>query len=394
VKGYGRFIFIFLTVFALYVIAEVNKPQPIDWSVTLSKGDKNPYGAYVLFNQLKDIFPQASIHSYRLPVYNQVNNYSGSNTAYILCNSEFDPSANDIDEMLKYVEQGNSVLLSASNLSKKILDTLHLKTEQSFSSLSNDSTYVRLTNPSLQSQKSYTFKRMTIDEYFSSFDTTKATVLGMNNRNKANYVKLPFGEGAIFVHANPLVFSNYFMLHQNNAAYTANVLSYLPADVSKIFWDEYYKLGPAGATTPLRFFLSNEYLLWALRLSLLGMLIYVFFEMKRRQRIIPIITPLKNTTVEFIKTVATVYFQQKDNSSIATKKITYFLEFIRNKYFIPTTTFDEQFIEQLSRKSGVQREDVKQLVDLIAEAHNPPQLSDKFLLFLNHKIDQFYKQVQ
>src|SRR6476661_1712372 len=111
------------------------------------------------------------------------------------------------------------------------------------------------------------------------------------------------------------------------------------------------------------------------------MLIYVFFEMKRRQRIIPIITPLKNTTVEFIRTVATVYFQQKDNRSIATKKITYFLEFIRNKYFIATTTFDEQFIEQLSRKSGVPRDDVKQLVQLMAEAQNPPQLSDKFLLF-------------
>jgi hypothetical protein len=123
------------------------------------------------------------------------------------------------------------------------------------------------------------------------------------------------------------------------------------------------------------------------------MLVYVFFEIKRRQRIIPVITPLRNSTLDFIKTVATVYLQQKDNNSIALKKIAYFLEFIRSRYFLPTTIVDENFIEQLSRKSGVQKDEVNKLFDMVADVQLSPRVSDNQLLMLNHNIDQFYKQV-
>ena len=38
--------------------------------------------------------------------------------------------------------------------------------------------------------------------------------------------------------------------------------------------------------------------------------------MKRKQRIIPVIEPLKNSTVDFVHTVASVYFNAKDNWNI------------------------------------------------------------------------------
>jgi hypothetical protein len=56
-----------------------------------------------------------------------------------------------------------------------------------------------------------------------------------------------------------------------------------------------------GASTPLRFFLTNDFLRWALRLSVFGLILYILFEMKRRQRVIPVITPLRNSTVRFCK---------------------------------------------------------------------------------------------
>ncbi|MEJ7677787.1 MAG: hypothetical protein WKG06_07955 [Segetibacter sp.] len=65
---------------------------------------------------------------------------------------------------------------------------------------------------------------------------------------------------------------------------------------------------------------------------LAGLLLYVLFEMKRRQRIIPVITPLKNSTLDFVKTVASVYYNEKDNNGIADKKVNYFLEFVRSRF--------------------------------------------------------------
>ena len=385
---------LFITLLVLYIIAEVNRPQPVDWTVTISKADKNPYGGYVLFNRLKDLFPYANIQSYRMPAYNQLNNSYQENTAYFLLGESIPASQNDVDELLNYVTSGNYLFISSANFSKGLSDTLHLKTDMAFSALSSDSTYINFTDPAVKSKQDYTFKKMTLDEYFTKYDTAVTTVLGRTTRNRVNFIKMTLGDGAIFIHANPLVFSNYFMLANNNSSYTSTALSYIPKNVDNIYWDEYYKLGPDGATSPLRFFLSNDFLRWALRLSIIGMLLYVLFEMKRRQRIIPVIVPLRNTTVDFIKTIAGVYFQQKDNSSIALKKITYFLEFIRNTYFINTNHLNMEFIETLSRKSGVSKTETEGLVQLIYDAQNAKQVSDKYLLVLNNKIDQFYKQVQ
>ncbi len=46
---------VFSALFILYLIAEINKPKPIDWTVTISKQDKNPYGGFIIYKQLKNI---------------------------------------------------------------------------------------------------------------------------------------------------------------------------------------------------------------------------------------------------------------------------------------------------------------------------------------------------
>ena len=94
-KGYRNFIIIFLAVFIVYIIAELNKPTPLDWTVTLSKSDKNPYGAYIVDNQLKDLFPGVTLRSFNLPVYNQLNNIEEKNTAYFILTPSFEPSKYD-----------------------------------------------------------------------------------------------------------------------------------------------------------------------------------------------------------------------------------------------------------------------------------------------------------
>src|SRR3954462_15477627 len=106
-KGYTKFIIAFAVIFTIYIVAEMNRPKPLNWDVTLSKDDKDPYGGYILYKQMKDLFPSTRISSYRLPVYNQINNFERSNTAYILIDPVMQLSANDLNEMLNYVVSGN-----------------------------------------------------------------------------------------------------------------------------------------------------------------------------------------------------------------------------------------------------------------------------------------------
>jgi hypothetical protein len=91
----------------------------------------------------------------------------------------------------------------------------------------------------------------------------------------------------------------------------------------------------------------------------------MIFNAKRKQRVVPIIKPLTNTTVDFTKTIGNLYFQEGDHQNIIDKKIIYFLEKIRNEYLIETTTLDDNFIKKLQLKSGKKMEDIQNVVQLI-----------------------------
>jgi hypothetical protein len=274
VKGYRSFIIVFVGLFILYVVAEVNKPQPIDWTVTISRNDKNPYGGYLIYNQLRHIFPAAIVQTFQASVFQKAIHLQDTPTAYLIIGSTLQPTSSVTKKMKNYVSKGNYIMVSANQFNTPFLNSFGVETTTPISFKPKDSTSINFVNSSLKNTENYTFLQGTIDQYFSKIDNGRVTVLSINNHDKPVFIKVPYGKGAFFIHAAPICFSNYFLLFRNNATYTSKALSYIPKNVSKIYWDEYYKSEPKrdGATTPFRFFLSNEYLGWALRLSLIGLL--------------------------------------------------------------------------------------------------------------------------
>ncbi len=393
-KTYKIFVGLFVLLLVIYIVAEVNKPVPKNWTITLSKTDKNPYGAYILFNRLKDIFPSANINSYREPIYNRLHENEYYNTAYILLAPQITTDTLDVADACKYVEDGNYMFISAYQLSKKMMDTLGISLNNAFGFNPKDSTVVNFTNSTLKTSKGFSAGSTDINGYFDSLKKPDSTtILGVNNHSKPNFIRVDTGEGAFFIHTAPLCFSNYFMLQNNNVAYTSKALSYLPKDVESVMWDEYYKAGRGGPATPLRFFLTNTWLRWALWLSVGGMVLFVLFDMKRRQRIIPVVLPLRNATLDFVKTIAGVYYNQKDNKAIAEKKIHYWLEFIRQRFYISTQYLNQEFVETVAKKSGVSTIAIEAIINYAAiiQSSNVP---NKLLIEINAAIDEFYKQAK
>ena len=392
-RSYKIFIGFSVLLLIIYIIAQINKPKPVNWTVTLSKSDKNPYGAYVLYDQLKHIFPKANINSYREPFYSRLHDNSYKNAVYFVLSPNISTDTLDVAEAYRFVENGNFIFISAYDLSKTLADTLGIKLHRTFDLDGKDSTGINFTNTSLHAAKNYTSTKALVNEYFDTIKHRNSTiVLGVNSKGKTNFIRVNCGGGAFFIHAAPLCFSNYFMLHNGNEVYTAKALSYIPAAVETIIWDEYYKLGRSGPTSPLRFFLSNQYLSWALWLSVVGLLLYVLFNIKRQQRIIPIITPLQNATLDFVKTIAGVYFSQKDNKAIAQKKLQYWLEFVRQRFYLSTQYLNNDFVQLLAKKSGVGVGTIEAII-YYASLVESSKISDKLLLEINTNIDNFYTQV-
>jgi len=119
------------------------------------------------------------------------------------------------------------------------------------------------------------------------------------------------------------------------------------------------------------------------------------FESKRRQRIIPEIKPLENSSASFVETVGRLYYNEADHTNLGEKMIQHFLEWVRTYYFINTNKLDQRFAEQLTVKSGLPVSVVTSLMEAIREIHiERKKIDEKELYHLYHTIDLFYKTVK
>jgi hypothetical protein len=317
--------------------------------------------------------------------------------SYIFINEQFSPDKLDTETLLEFIAKGNNVFIAAGNFSGPFADTFHIKTQDYlFYSFQNndagldgqiDSISLHFVNPALKKNKDYAYKKGTIPYFFSSFDSSTAVILGMNNKNLVTFAKLNYGLGNIYISSTPYAFTNYNILLQDNSEYIESAFSYLSA--GNVIWDEYYKVGKGERESPLRFILSRTALAWAYGITIVSLLCYVLFEAKRRQRIIPVVSPPQNATLEFVDTIGRLYYQHGDHKNLAQKKITYFMESIRTRFYLKTGILDEEFVDRLSEKSNVEREQVKMLISLIRKISESDSVSEDMLIRLSDMIERF-----
>jgi hypothetical protein len=246
-----------------------------------------------------------------------------------------------------------------------------------------------LANPIFK-KDSITISKDLNNTYFSVLDSLKTTVLGYQQfeEKHINFVKINHGLGYFYLHTQPYVFTNYNLLKNTQYKYSEALFSYLPNKT--IFFDSVNKLGLELGDSPLRYIFSQPALRWAWYIALLTLFTFIIFNAKRKQSIIKIIKPLQNTTVDFTKTIANLYFETKQHTNIIDKKITYFLEKIRNDYYLETNLLDEKFIKNLSLKSGKDQIEVGKLVNFIKYLQQKETCTENNLLDLNRLIEHFY----
>lgn len=391
-KDFKIYLIIASSLLAFYLVAQYNQPRPVDWTPTFDRKDKIPFGTYILYNRLKDIFPNSAIKPKRDAPFTILSEEVTHPGNYIIISQRINADGFDFRELRNYMHRGNNVFIAGFFLSTYFADSLGLAVSSERKFNVNSKTPVSFVNPSLNPDKQYTFDKGIGDQYFSSYDTSKAVILGVNSKGHPNFIKYQYGAGSLYLIASPVFFTNYNLLKPDGAEYVAKALSYLPSK-KEIIWDEYSALGPGDdEQSPLHVFLSFKELKWAYFITLFSLIAFVLYEIKRRQRIIPIIDPLKNSSAEFAKVVGQVYYQQRDNSNIARKKITYLLEEIRAKYYIKTTILNPEFVDHLSAKSGVKTELINELIEQINKINRLNKVSNSELIALNKNIEQFHYQ--
>ncbi|MFW0736994.1 DUF4350 domain-containing protein [Flavobacterium sp. T12S277] len=374
------YIAVLLFILILILVADHDRPKPIDWRPTYSVNDKIPFGLYVFDKEINGFFKNHTVeriatltpYEYLDSKYNNdtlVEDYKIKGT-FINISESNTIDEESVNELFYFVSRGNNAFLSMKTFPKYLLDSLKVEVNSDYQN--SGSTTVWLANPQLKAKK-YKFAQ-TLEDYFSKIDTANTTVLGyqMASLKKAkkhiNFIKVPYHNGHFYLHTQPLAFTNYHLLKANHYEYAESVLSFLPK--GDIFWYTKGQNNESISESPLRYILSQPGLKWAWYFFLFGMLIFIIFNAKRKQRIVPILKPLPNLTVDFTKTIGNLYYQEGDHTNIIDKKIIYFLEKIRNEYLIDTTKLDDNFIQKLHHKTGKKVTDIQELVFLINEHRN------------------------
>ena len=390
-------------VFLIYLSLQIFGPKPINWSESYSSLDKIPYGGYILKQELRVLSPSNEILINDKPLFQSLNDEFSNpeielNWVFINSGIGFDPYETDL--LLQRVSQGDQVFIAASDFFYKFADTLKLETDYEYSpwdsSITNfevqspDDFSLSFTNSVLDSAKKWTYPKL-LRRYFISFDSTSTTILGTDNESDVTFIKVDFGQGAFFLHSNPAVFTNYFLREKEYSDYAFKALSYLPAE-NRIVWDEHYKVGRRFESSPIKYILANTELKIGWYLTIAGIILFMIFRGKRKQRIIPVIKPPVNSSIEFAKTIGDLYLEKGNHHTIAIKRIDFFLEYIRSNLGLETYKVDDKFISDVSLRSGINESEIEKLFSLIADIRQNSKIDTSTLKLLTNRIDWFYNQ--
>lgn len=386
IKSFGLILLVIIIIFLL----DTGREKPVDWSYSYSCRDKIPYGTFVLYDLLPELFHGNEIFMTQQSPFSILKTGVGEPCNYIIINEKFDPGPASLKALLSFVARGNRLFLAAEHLNRQFCDTLGIKLEvkQSFS----DNCFITFYNDTSGVDSVYRLRQG--DGLFSlSFeDSSKASVIAVNNHDRPCFIALSYGTGTIFVSSVPAIFCNYYILYGSTGDFVFRALSCMP--VSKVIWDEYYKVANVEVQSPLRFILSTESLKWAYYLFIASIILFILFNGRRRQRAIPVFRRPVNKTIAFIQTIARLYLKTGNHKIVARKKIAHLLAFLRNRYRIKSIPREEQDLIAMAQRTSIPQDLLTGLSQLVIELNGRAVITNSRLIYINQFVDAFYEKVK
>jgi hypothetical protein len=378
----------------LFVLSEFLKPEEVDWSEDHTRTKSIPYATEILFDEIGVLFPAEEIRYNDETLYYFENETSAPKN-WIFVNSQIELDELETEILLENVKNGDQVFFAGA-VTGFLMDTLNVEYEYYYSifdsTFTQDSLSLSLNSPIVNINRAWRHDADITFNHITSYDSSRTTELGSWENGKLNFIRTDIGAGSIYINSNPQLFTNYYLRKPEYAEYAFSALSHLP--VRTTIWDTYYKNGRQVSGSPLYVILNTRYLRQAWYLAIITLIMFMIFRARRRQRIIPIMNPPENSTLEFTRTIGLLYLEQGNHKDILTKKVQFFLDYVKTHMRLDTTDIDEQFKTDLSQRSGVPKNEVFKLFDLIELTQESKKITDTELKQVTDRIDQFYKQSQ
>jgi hypothetical protein len=374
-KSTKNILFIIIGLVIIFVVVTLLQPKTLDWTPTYNTKDKIPLGLYVFDKEVDSFFStyvernKDPLKDYFYVVDGEPMDWYGYNLLYINEILRWDDGI--IQDVCRFVHEGNSAFISASALPQTLKDSLGFSTQSIlfdpiYAALLDQEITVVITDSCFADLKVSHPKGLT-GSYFTTFDTIKTVELGhvkTVDYSATNFIKIYHGAGVFYIQLDPAVFTNYFLLTKDYHRYAEHALSHIPPNYD-IIWSLNNQTSKVISESPFRFIKSQPPLYFAFILLIVGILMFVIFNIRRTQRIIKIIPKPVNSTVDFARTIGNLYFQKGSIRDIMDKKIIYLLERIRSEYHLSTEKLDDHFVQALHVRTGVDIKMIEKMVFLV-----------------------------
>ena len=368
----------------ILALLEFNKTEVTDWRRNFDINKKTPFGLFIFNKEINHLLKN-EVKKTKLSPYNYYKSKNQKPHNILIIRSEIDLES--WNKILETVKSGSDALVIAEDFHQDIADSLQFTTAIVSYRAEN---ILKLTDEKFR-QDSIVLDKLPIGQGFSYLNNSHE-ILGkaVLDGGKVNFIKINFGKGHIYLHTEPLILTNYYLLKPANQKYVEDVFSYLPN--RETVWFSEPNESQVESQSPLRFILSKPALRYAWWLFLAGLLLFVIFNAKRKQRIVPIIEPLKNKSVEFVKSIGNLYLQEGDFHDMMAKKAQYFLNRIRIDLMIDTQNLDEKFAQKLHLKTGKSLAKINEAIDLIKRGQNPyASVMKEDLMRMNQLLDEILR---
>lgn len=425
-KSSRNFLFAMLVLFVLFCLLQVNLPKKFVWSPTFSHVDKQPLGCFVFDSVLTQSLPNG-YHVTKKTFFQLDQEHAKEKISVLMVVDQHNLKQLDVKYLCNIARRGGKVMVVASssfddgrNADTVVVDEL----ERTFKVRIEDGMYFSLrgilaglkahdndmydtiywnnreTMYAAQPYKmfynmvggtlfvdsvpkvkrlAYTLSTAGYDYKldslyvgdFTGFDTIvdeKERIERIDTfaiKKVPTAVSVPYGKGEVIFVSSPLLFTNYGMLEGNTFVYIFRLMSYL-ADLPVYRTEAYVKTDAmlVAEQSPFREFIKRPPLRWALYLSLLGVVLFMIFTARRRQRVIPIISKPANRSLEFIQLIGTLYYQRKDHVDLVRKKFKLFAEELRKTAGVDISdvnTDDREYL-LLAEKTGMNSDRLKKVI--------------------------------
>lgn len=384
-----------VTLVVVIFIVDSLKVKPTNWQPTYSLDHKNPLDLYVFNREIQHIIPENRLERVLITPYEYIAKQT-KRVNYLLIRQHMYVEGDSV--LLDEVHKGSNLFVSAENFVRLFTDSLGLNYTEADSNLSLkklDQLKLKLSANSW-SKDEIKLKPVLNTFAFVDADAKTTTILGTqqfpSGKVYPNFLRIKYGKGFVYIHNQPQVFTNVAMLQQGSAPYVARLLAYLPSNMPVVWFvnGQTYNKSAPETKNALSIVFRYPALRAAWLLLIYGLLLYILFQSKRKQRIVPEIKPLPNTTVEFVQSIGNLYYQHGNFANIIEKKIIYFLDRIRKSYYLDTSKLDERFAERLTKKSGKEASIIKEIIAIITDFRKNRTATKNDLIRFNKILEEFW----